>query len=151
MSSHDLSDGKLNDNADMGEDDAIDIALGKRLKSLRVQTGKTQADIAAILGVSPQQYQKYEKGMSKCSLENLFLLAAYYNLSVAHLIPDAFGAPPSSVAHGLEETAEPFTPAPHKTPEDEASLIAEVTALFIRIPSHETRRKLIDLLSEITQ
>lgn len=126
-------------------DESIDVELGKRLKALRVQSGKTQADIAAVLGVSPQQYQKYEKGSSKCSLESLVRLAAHYKQPVASLLPDSLGA-----KSGMSESEDAFV-APGAAVADEAHLIAEVTALFIRIGSKETRRKLIALLSEISQ
>ncbi|MEL6380539.1 MAG: helix-turn-helix transcriptional regulator, partial [Pseudomonadota bacterium] len=44
----------------------IDLALGQTLRLLRVQGGRTQSEVAEYLDISPQQYQKYEKGSSRC-------------------------------------------------------------------------------------
>jgi DNA-binding XRE family transcriptional regulator len=46
--------------------DEADVALGRRLRSLRVKHGVTQTALGAVLGVSYQQIQKYESGERRC-------------------------------------------------------------------------------------
>jgi DNA-binding XRE family transcriptional regulator len=45
--------------------DAADVALGRRLKSLRVRRGLSQTALGEVLGVSFQQIQKYERGANR--------------------------------------------------------------------------------------
>ncbi|MEM6742093.1 MAG: helix-turn-helix transcriptional regulator, partial [Pseudomonadota bacterium] len=42
--------------------------VGRKLREFRVARKMTQAQVAKIIEVSPQQYQKYEDAQSKCSL-----------------------------------------------------------------------------------
>ena len=63
-------------------------AIGRRLRELRSGRGMTQAQTAEVIGVSPQQYQKYEDAQSKCSITNLLTLADHYGVSVSSIIPD---------------------------------------------------------------
>lgn len=44
-----------------------DAELGKRIRLRRVEQGMSQAELGAVLGVSFQQVQKYEKGVNRVS------------------------------------------------------------------------------------
>ena len=55
----------------------INHEIGKRLRALRTIRGKTQKDLGAILGVSYQQIQKYERGVSPIAAASLSRLAVY--------------------------------------------------------------------------
>ncbi|MDR2568901.1 MAG: helix-turn-helix domain-containing protein [Oscillospiraceae bacterium] len=60
--------------------------FGKKLKSLREEIGKTQGEIEKDLYLSQGMLSPYEKGNSLPSIENLFLIANYFNVSVYWLI-----------------------------------------------------------------
>ena len=45
----------------------IDIAVGANLRAVRLQRGRTLSDLAAELGISHQQLQKYETGTNRLS------------------------------------------------------------------------------------
>jgi len=60
--------------------------VGERLKQLRRARGLTQADVAKVIKVSPQQYQKYEDAHSKCNLNYLVLLSEYHGVSLNAII-----------------------------------------------------------------
>lgn len=47
-----------------GRQSSFDIALGNRLRQLRLDRGLTQEAMSEMLGVSYQQIQKYEKGLN---------------------------------------------------------------------------------------
>src|SRR3954463_9263178 len=49
----------------------IDLLLGERVRRLRVAKRMSQADLAAKLGVSAQQVQKYERGSNRISAATL--------------------------------------------------------------------------------
>lgn len=66
--------------ADSGH--AIDVHVGKRLRHLRHFRGKTQQEIAEALGITFQQIQKYERGMSRISCRRLYRLAQVLTVPV---------------------------------------------------------------------
>ena len=144
--------------ADISEESAnLDEILGRTLKTLRQRANLTQADVAEFLDISPQQYQKYEKGASKCSLTTIYRLAKHYGVRPEDLLPKDSSA--AEIAAGLGEAAAPYGQAPADIkaaipaqtggPIGEAAALAEILAIFIRIPNNETRRKILDLLSDI--
>lgn len=56
-----------------------------RLKDMREDHDKTQAQIAEILGIKQQQYARYENGTNEIPIHHLMTLARYYNLSLDYL------------------------------------------------------------------
>ena len=61
------------------------VAIYKRLKDLREDADKTQADIAQVLGTTAQYYGRYEKGEIELPLSRAIQLADYYNISLDYL------------------------------------------------------------------
>ena len=59
--------------------------LYQRLRDLREDSDKSQANIAKILNVSPQQYQLYESGKREMPMHHFITLARYYNISLDYL------------------------------------------------------------------
>jgi len=59
----------------MTSEQEIREAIGKRLKALRLLNGTTQQEIASTIGLSAQQWQKYEKGINTISSTRLYSLA----------------------------------------------------------------------------
>ena len=57
----------------------------QRLRDLREDHDKTQADIAKILGISRQHYSLYEKGERELPMHHFITLAKYYNISLDYL------------------------------------------------------------------
>lgn len=62
-----------------------DIALARRIRDRRQAIGLSQEDVAALLGVSFQQVQKYEKGTNKLSFGKLVRIARALNTTFAAL------------------------------------------------------------------
>jgi len=62
----------------------IEEGVGKNLKYIRVLLGRSQSDVAKILGVSYQQVQRYEQGINRISPGKLFLLSEYYKIDIAN-------------------------------------------------------------------
>lgn len=57
-----------------------------RLRDLREDADKTQAEIAALLQTTQQQYSKYEKGIQEIPVHHLITLADFYKVSVDYLL-----------------------------------------------------------------
>ncbi len=57
----------------------------QRLRDLREDSDKSQEEIAALLGTSRQQYQRWESGAWQMPIEHYKTLAKYYNVSLDFL------------------------------------------------------------------
>jgi len=103
--------------------DDVDIAVGATIRLLRQGRGMSQATLAAAVGVSFQQVQKYESGANRVSASMLSKIAETLEVQIAEL----FGAGAGDGVSGL--TAEI------------ARLLSEVGAFellrsYARLPRH---------------
>ncbi|MDR0289081.1 MAG: helix-turn-helix domain-containing protein [Rickettsiales bacterium] len=73
--------------------------FSERLKSLRVENGYTQKDLAKILGISYQGIQKYERGISHPRLGRLEELAILFDVSISYLIGETDVRTPSKLSN----------------------------------------------------
>lgn len=56
------------------------------LRELRKQSGKSCAEVAQALGVTPQALYRYERGVREISLEQVLILARLYDVSAEEII-----------------------------------------------------------------
>lgn len=61
-------------------------SFGAKVKTLRVQHGLTQADIAKLLGITVAQVSDIERGNSSTSLERVVKLADFFSVSLDVLV-----------------------------------------------------------------
>ena len=54
----------------------IEIAIGGRIRALRIAAGMTQSALGHVIGVTFQQVQKYERGQDRVAASTLQVLAA---------------------------------------------------------------------------
>ncbi len=71
--------------------DATDVHIGARIRSRRMQTGKTQEWLADQLGLSFQQVQKYEKGTNRVGGSRMQQIATALNVPPAYFFKDLPG------------------------------------------------------------
>lgn len=57
-----------------------------RIRDMREDRDLTQAQVAAAIKTTQQQYSKIENGKADISAEKLILLARFYNVSVDYLL-----------------------------------------------------------------
>jgi len=103
----------------------LDFRLGQHLRDLRRRQGDTQAGLAAKVGLTFQQIQKYENGSNRVSALMLVKLAEALNTS------------PSEILQGVDEEAT----APASQSEADRLLDA-----FNRIHSAETRSSVLKIV-----
>lgn len=70
-------------------EEAINQAVGLRIRRERLAQGLTQSELGDQLNLSFQQVQKYERGINRVSAGKLVLLADLFNLPVQALFPPA--------------------------------------------------------------
>ncbi len=66
-----------------------DRALARRLYQLRLELGLTQTEIGAMVGVSLQQWQKYERGLNRISPARLKSLCDATGLQIDDMFDKA--------------------------------------------------------------
>ena len=70
----------------------------ERIRALREDQDKTQAEIASLLNVGQKTYSDYELGKTRIPVDSLIVLAKLYNVSMDYIC-------------GISEIRKPF---PHK-------------------------------------
>lgn len=63
-----------------------EILKFENIRSLRIDSGYTQKQIAAYLGVSQNTYSQYEIGVLNYPVDALIKLADFYDVSVDYLL-----------------------------------------------------------------
>ncbi|MBQ4428261.1 MAG: helix-turn-helix transcriptional regulator [Clostridia bacterium] len=58
----------------------------RRIRDLREDHDKTQAEIAIMLGTSQTMYARYERGASELPIRHLVKLADYYGVSTDYIL-----------------------------------------------------------------
>jgi transcriptional regulator with XRE-family HTH domain len=117
--------------------DPIDRAVGNRLKSRRMALNMSQSALADELGLTFQQIQKYETGLSRISAGRLHRIAEIMKVDLAFFFPEDG---PAIVA-----TNHPDQIALMLETDDGAAL----ASAFRRISSAKVRRRLVALIQEL--
>lgn len=58
----------------------------QRLEDLRIDSDRTQVDIATFLGCQREVYRRYEKGTRQIPVDMLIELSKLYNVSIDYLV-----------------------------------------------------------------
>jgi transcriptional regulator with XRE-family HTH domain len=111
----------------------VDAHVGRKIVEIRLAFGLTRNDVASKVGVTHQQFSKYEKGENRMSIGRLIQVAA------------VFGKPPSYFYEGITKYV--------LTPEEESRqrLALEYSKNFKGIKNQsikETINKLVALLGK---
>lgn len=58
----------------------------QRIRNLREDNDKTQAEIAEILGTSQTMYARYERGANELPIRHLITFCKYYKVSADYIL-----------------------------------------------------------------
>lgn len=75
--------------------------IGFRLRMLRQQAGWSQERLSEMIGVSPQQLQKYETGKNMMNTEKLQLVAQALSIPIQALFAESDDNMPQGVSEQL--------------------------------------------------
>ncbi len=114
--------------------DPIDVAMGTRVRLLRVNRKMTQSALAEAIGVTFQQVQKYERGTNRISISTAARIARALDTTIPELVGEV-SDPNQSVGQVLEIYGEPG--------------VSELVKGFARIRRASLRRAIIDLVRQI--
>jgi transcriptional regulator with XRE-family HTH domain len=107
------------------------------LERLRLKNRMSQTDFAERIGVSFQQYQKYEKGRDRLSLEKAILLCSDLNLSLDIFKDDIEGF--------AEDQQAAFSAKPSLSDDEQ-----ELLDLFARIPK-KNKQTFLDTVRQLAK
>lgn len=86
--------------------DPVDIHVGQKIRQRRTLAGVSQEKLAAALGITFQQVQKYENGTNRVSASRLYAVARFLKVPVSFFFDSIDSANSGAVvaekAKGLE-------------------------------------------------
>lgn len=109
--------------------------IGSLIRDMRKAAGMSQMRLAEKIGVSYQQIQKYEKGVSQLNISRLLQIA------------DAFGVPVGTFLGDGEAEVSQMKPQYSSLSEDEAKLVM----LFRRLKRKKLRDGFVEMLRDIVR
>lgn len=105
-----------------------DRRIGERLHAARIAAGKTMSDLGALLGVSHQQYRKYETAQNRCPPARLAMLASHLGTTTDALLGMGGEEAPERIANN-RALVELSKIASRLKPEQVAALTAAARAM----------------------
>ncbi len=120
----------------------VDIYVGARVRSSRKSQGMSQGDLAAAVGLTFQQIQKYERGSNRISASKLHAIASILGVPIAWF----FEGYDETAADGFSESASELqVNAFLSTAEG-----IELARVFPGISSLRQRRSILDLVRSLS-
>ncbi|MBL8709098.1 MAG: helix-turn-helix domain-containing protein [Rhodospirillaceae bacterium] len=136
--------------ASKGFPNPIDVHVGQRMRQRRTLLGMTQETLAAAIGLTFQQVQKYEKGSNRVSSSRLFDLSRILDVPIAFFFEDIPGdvqnkSPSKLMGVKVPELVE-YEPDPTMKRET-----LELVRAYYRIPHRATRKRLAEMVKVLAK
>ncbi len=120
----------------------IDVYVGQRLRLARNLAGLTQQGLAAKLGISFQQVQKYESGANRLAVGTLFEISLLLDQPLAYFLPPKEGEPARE-----DDARESFATVRFAATREGAELVDA----YRSIPKPAVRRNLIEMMRALSR
>lgn len=117
----------------------VDIVVGARARTRRLELGMSQERLAELLGVTFQQVQKYEKGVNRIASGRLYDISTALDVNVGYFFETMTGK--SSKADDAGDDL--------STAMAQADTI-ELVKMFSAISSKKLRRRVLDLVAAMS-
>ena len=132
----------------------IDIHVGNRIRQRRTLLGMSQEKLAALLGLTFQQVQKYEKGMNRVGASRLWDISKVLKTPIGFFYEDmdqnvASQSPRTfslSQNIGFEEEATEFQSDPMLREET-----MELVKAYYKIPNRKVAKHLFDIMVALSK
>ncbi|WP_339854669.1 helix-turn-helix transcriptional regulator [uncultured Nisaea sp.] len=133
----------------------VDVFVGARLRRRRKEMGMTQRIVAQKIGVTSQQYMKYERGDNRISASRLFDVASVLNTPVSFFFDEmdeqTIAQSPARLLGG-EGMAPPMV-STHDVEIDSPLArrqASELVRLWCDLPEH-ARTRIVDLVRTMSE
>lgn len=125
------------------EDEVVlNAYLGQRIRLARIALGVSQQALAEKLGLTFQQIQKYERGRNRISASRLYDIARALGIGVGVFYKGLEEGVRGPLPQSMNDLTEAYE---RLSPQFGARELVELNQAFVRIPSGETRLKIIQL------
>lgn len=124
----------------------VDVHVGTRVRMCRTLKGLSQQKLAASLGLTFQQVQKYERGANRISASRLWELGQILDVPVSHFFEDADAAGVKDHRFGaaVAEKATEFEPESLFRRE-----ILELVRAYDRLENPAVRKRIFELIKTL--
>jgi transcriptional regulator with XRE-family HTH domain len=122
----------------------IDKHVGSRVRMRRMMLSMSQEKLGDALGLTFQQVQKYEKGTNRIGASRLQQISGILSVPVSFFFEGAPHGP--GHASGMGEAPSPAYVSDFLATSDGLAL----TKAFMRIKSAKLRRRIVDLVEQIS-
>lgn len=131
---------------------SIDKHIGNRIRLRRVMLDITQERMANALGISFQQFQKYERGLNRISIARLYFIAQILEAPVEYFFKD-FQQPLDFKKVLKKSTALLFKEAPDSVDDSffYSKEILELLRCFSKIKNAELKKHLLLLFKTLAE
>lgn len=130
--------------------DPVDVHVGKRMRLRRTLLGLSQEQLAAAVGVTFQQIQKYERGSNRVSASRLYDVARVLGVEISFFFEDigkdvTDGRPTQHLPEqaGLADVA--GLPSYEQDPLSRNETL-ELVRSYWKLPSTDMRKNVLELL-----
>ena len=122
----------------------IDVYVGSRIRMRRMMLGMSQEKLAASLGLTFQQVQKYEKGANRIGSSRLHLISEILDVPVSFFFEGVAGAGDSTSASKSSQNMDYVTDfiATHEG--------LAMARAFGKIKDARLKRRLVALVEQLT-
>ncbi|SDH89901.1 helix-turn-helix domain-containing protein [Roseospirillum parvum] len=133
--------------------DPVDVHVGRRLRLRRTLLGMSQEQLAAAIGVTFQQVQKYERGGNRISASRLFDVARVLGVPISFFFEDITEETTKDrPTQNLPEQAGLAAMVPAgEADERSKSMTLELNRAFWRLPKDQLRTQVLDLLKTMAR
>lgn len=135
--------------ASKGMPNPIDVAIGAKIRQLRILRGITQEKLGEALGLTFQQCQKYERGGNRISGSRIFDLCQFFGIQANDLFADIpASSAAQSPAHLAKTGAKPIQSIHSIASHDR--VVLETAKLMLSL-DEGPRRKVHHIVKEIVK
>jgi transcriptional regulator with XRE-family HTH domain len=110
----------------------VDRYVGARIRERRIMLGRTQQQMADLIGITYQQAHKYEKGINRVAAGRLYSLAQALGVEVGYFYESL-------------QTAGGLMPSPNRR------MLLDLARSFMNIPDPEHRKALVELARALAE
>lgn len=135
-----------------GDPNPVDIHVGKRIRLRREVLGLSQEKVAAKLGLTFQQIQKYERGMNRIGASRLWDFGQILNVPIAYFFDEMSEETSSQSPRrvcGVEDDIAEALPQTND-PMQKAEALQMVRA-YNKIPNRSTAKALFELIMKMSK
>jgi transcriptional regulator with XRE-family HTH domain len=130
---------------------SIDVHVGSRIRRRRILLGVSQQDLGGALGITFQQVQKYERGVSRVGASRLFALSDVLDVPISFFFEDVPDSLTSTHGGQTSRRATEYSELRDSLADDALNRreTLELVRAYYRIIDPAVRKRVFDLINSM--